>query len=212
MERNKFGLNIITPMLLFLMALAGCSGVKSEMDKSANLQTFKTFAWKAPDVKTENPLYKGDLIDNTIKQSIESELANRGMSRDDVNPDIYVLYHSYTQTSQGTGYSPLYSGYAPIYYTPMGYGVGYGWGYGFSSATYPYGYTFGGYPAPYFYTQETLTIDFIDAKSNKVVWRGSIDSDVTDTTHIDKTLSKDVHAIMKKYSENSDGKMIKHHI
>jgi hypothetical protein len=213
MKRNKFDINIIAPLLLFLMALVGCSGVKSEMDKSANLGNFKTYSWKAPDVKTDNPLYKSDLIDSSMKQSIERELANKGLIRNDQNPDIYILYHTYTQPMQAGsssfyGYAPIVPGYSSIY-GPMGYGgLGYSYGYGGYGFGYPYSY----YPNSYLYTQETLIIDFIDAKTNKVVWRGSTNSDVTDISHINKQHAKEVHAIIKKYSENSEGKMIKHHV
>jgi hypothetical protein len=207
-KRKKVVINLITPLLLFLMALAGCSGVKSEMDKSANLGNFKSYSWKDPDVKTDNPLYKSNLIDNSIKQNIENELANKGMRRDDQNPDIYVLYHSYIQTLQQTsgavyGYPPM-TGYSSTY-GPMGYGgLGSGYGYGdYNSFTYPTSYA---------NARETFIIDFIDAKTNKVIWRGSTDSEVSDVSHIDKRHAKEVHAIIKKYSENSEGRMVKHHI
>jgi hypothetical protein len=211
MERKKFEINIIIPLLLFIIALAGCSGVKTEMDRTTNISTFKTYSWKAPDIKNDDSLYNNAMIDNTIKENIESELAQKGLSRKDQNPDIYVQYHTYTRTTQAPGavcaYMPAYT--SPLY-GPVGY-AGYNYCY---SAPYLYnGYAFGfGYPAPYFYTQETLIIDLIDAKTNKVVWRGSVDRELSDVTHIDKVFAKEVHAIMKKYSENTEGKMVKHHL
>jgi hypothetical protein len=213
MERKKFDFkkNITVPVLLLLMALVGCSGVKSEMDKSADLRSFKSFAWKASDIKTGNPLYKGDIVDKAIKENVESELAQKGLSRNDENPDVYIQYHTYSQSTQQPAvsvYGPAVSiyGYTPLlpaYTSPLGYSYGYG--------DYAYGHGFG-YPPPYIYTQETLIIDLIDAKTNKVIWRGSTERNATDAYHIDKQLAKEVHDIMKKYSENSEGKMVKHHV
>ncbi|MFL5729774.1 MAG: DUF4136 domain-containing protein [Cytophagaceae bacterium] len=183
------------------------------MDKSTDLGSYKTYSWKEPEVKTENPVYTSDLIDQNIRENVEKELALKGMVHNDQNPDIYVQYHTYTQTLQQTssvlyGY-PAYTGYSSMY-GPMGYGgFGSSYGYGYMGSSWGYG----GYymPSNYTTTQETLVLDFIDAKTNKLVWRGSIDEDVTNTSHIDKQMEKGVHSIMKKFPESGNGTMVKHH-
>jgi hypothetical protein len=174
-------------ILLFLAVLSSCSRVQTNMDKSVNVSGYKTYSWKEPDVKSDNPLYKSDLIDKAIKENVENELAQRGLVHNDQNPDIYILYHTYVQNVQRT-YGGYYGGPYGYYGSPW-YGYGYGLGYGYG----------GLWPSTYTSTEETLILDFIDSHTNKLVWRGSTKDDVTNVSKIEKTLQKDVHAIMKKY-------------
>jgi hypothetical protein len=197
-------INIVLVLPVFLAFLSSCSSVSTNFDKSVNLSGYRTYAWKEPDVKADNPVYKGDLIDKAIKENVESELARKGLIHNDQNPDLYIVYHSYVQNVQRT--AGTYGPYGPYgFYGPYGsYGpntwYGYGYGYGYSGAYY--------WPSTYTATEETLALDFIDSHTNKLVWRGSMKDDVTNVSKIEKTLQKDVHAIMKKYPGTS-GAMVK---
>jgi hypothetical protein len=191
--------NIIGVLLAFLTVLSSCSRVSTNMDKSVNVSAFKSYSWKEPDIKVDNPVYKSDLIDQAIKQNVEKELAQKGLIHNDQNPDLYIVYHTYVQNVQRTyGNYGYYGGY------PYGfYGSPYGWN-SFGS----YGYTgFGGgyLPGSYTVAEETLVLDFIDSHTNKLVWRGSTMDDVTNVSKIEKTLQKDVHSIMKKYPGSFGG-------
>jgi hypothetical protein len=187
--------NVITVILAFLAGLSSCSTVSTNMDKSVNVSTYKNYSWKEPDVKSDNPLYKSDLIDQAIKGNVENELAKKGLIHNEQSPDLYVQYHTYVQNVQrtyGNYYGPYgYSG------SPYGfYGSPYSWygmggGYGFGGSSYG--------TNTYNSTEETLVLDFIDSHTNKLVWRGSTKDDVTNVSKIEKTLQKDVHAIMKKF-------------
>jgi hypothetical protein len=244
MERKKMNFNILTSLLLLFMALAGCSRVNTTADKSANLSNYRTYSWIEPELRAENPLYKGDLIDQSIRESVENELAQKGMVRDDVSPDVYVKYSTFAETKHGyTGpsynYHQFYGGYAPMGLTygpspivtstsvqappiaapgttvtpeaPVNSGAivapgsvySYGFGdYGYMSGA---GYMSSAYPArAYSYTEETLILDFIDASTDKVVWRGSIANEVRDTKDIDKQMEKGVHSIMKKFGDDAE--------
>jgi hypothetical protein len=181
---------------VLIAALSACSTVSTNMDKSVNVSSYKTYAWKEPDVKSDNPIYKGDLVDKAIKDNVQSELAQKGIVENKQNPDLYIVYHTYVEKAQRTYTNNFNSGF---YGSTFGYpyswgGPGYFGYYGFSPSTY------GGYwPSTYSTTEETLVLDFIDSHTNKLVWRGSTKDDVSNVSHLEKTLQKDVHAIMKKY-------------
>lgn len=51
----------------------------------------------------------------------------------------------------------------------------------------------------YYYTEGTLIIDVIDAKTNEHVWRGLVKGNVTDVKALQKSIDKGVKAIIKKY-------------
>jgi hypothetical protein len=204
MERKIINFNVITPLLLLLVVLMGCSRVNTSKDKSASLNTYKTYSWKKPDVKSDNPLYKGDLIDQSIRESLENELSQKGMVRDDENPDVYVKYHTLIENKQGVtsaGYTPFFG---PMGYFGPGSGFGYGGGYYGGYYNNYYGYGTWSNPIPYTYTEETLILDFIDAKTDRVVWRGSIANDVTDASDLDEKMEESVHSIVKKFRDDQE--------
>jgi hypothetical protein len=190
-------------MLAAVLSISGCAPrASSSLNSNAgNLNNYKTFAWLPADIQTNNPKYKGDIIDSKIKSDVDQELRNRGLVevQENQNPDLLLTYHVYTENRQqvsGGYYGGFYPGFGwGGYYGGWGYG---GWGYGF--------------PSVYNYTQGTLILDLIDGKSQKVVWRGSIDGDITNTRKLDKRIDKGVHAIMKKYPITGDKKEAKHNI
>jgi hypothetical protein len=177
-------------MLAALLSIGGCGPrVSSSLNESAgDVRNGKTFAWLPPDIQTNNPKYSGDIIDNKIKTEVNEELGQRGLTevKEEQNPDLLVAYHVYTENRQqvtGGYYGGFYPGYGwGGYYGGWGYG---GWGYGA--------------PSVYNYTEGTLILDVIDSKSKKVIWRGAIDGDVTNTKKLDKRIDKGVESIMEEF-------------
>ena len=89
--------------------------VSYDYDKTANFASFKTYALK-DGTKVGQPL-----IDDRIVAAIEAELAAKGLTKSDANPDVFVVYHvAFDKQKDISTYSSGYAG---------GYG-GYGWGYG----------------------------------------------------------------------------------
>jgi hypothetical protein len=113
--------NILIMLLAFVAFLSACSTVSTNLDKSANLSSYKTYAWKEADVKADNPVYKGELIDRTIRENVERELSERGLRHDEQNPDLYIVYHTYVENVQRT-YGNYYGGPAFYGYPYYGYG------------------------------------------------------------------------------------------
>jgi hypothetical protein len=193
-------------MLAALLSFSGCAPkASSSLNSSAgNLSNYRTFAWLPADVQTNNPKYKGDIIDSKIKSSVRSELESRGLMEvpDNQNPDLLLGYHVYTENKQQMtgGYYGGYPGWGG-YYGLGGwgsyYGPGWGWGYGFSS------------PSIYNYTEGTLILDVMDNRTKQVVWRGSIDGDVTNTKKLDKKIEKGVEAIMEDFPIKGSGSNVK---
>ena len=182
--------------LFFAILLGACSRVSTNVDKSANFGVYKTYAWVEPDIKVDNPLYKSDLIDRDIKRDVSAELAKRGIVESDNDPDLLLEYHTFTQQKQqiyGSYYGYPYGGMYPY----GGFGMGYGYG-GFGA--------FGG-PSVYTYNSGTLILDFTDSHNHQLIWRGSINGDVTNVRKLGKDVDKAVHAIMKKYPLTEKGEI-----
>ncbi|MDJ1481122.1 DUF4136 domain-containing protein [Cytophagaceae bacterium YF14B1] len=187
---------VIVPMLGLLIWLGGCAGsqVVTDQSRDVDLSKYRTFQFADVDNTnkgSENPLFENEIIEQNLHASIARELTDRGMQQTTSNPDVKVAYHTYTEKKRSTGNN----------YYPMMYG-GWGWRY------YPWGIS----PFPYAgrqsytYTEGTLIIDIIDARTNQLAWRGSIAGTVDNPRTLNRQVEKAVIAIFKKYpvSEESD--------
>jgi len=182
MKSKKY--KYVWSLVLALLA-TGCA--VTDIDRSANFQSYKTFAWGEASIEVKNPLYRGELIDKEIKSTIRSEFAKRGISLTNKTPDFLVNYQTYTEDKQRT----LGSNFGYPFYYPFGF-YGFRWGmpyYGYGGA-YPQGSSS--------YTEGTLIIDIVDGKTKESVWRGSVSSELS-STRLAKQIDKGVKTIMKKY-------------
>jgi hypothetical protein len=196
-RRKKMKIHILI-LFAALLGFAACSpNASSSINSSAdNFRNYKTFAWQPPDIQTDNPKYSGEMVDTEIKGNVRSELQARGLQEvpENQNPDLLITYHIYTQNKQ-----QISGGYYGGYYPGWGWGGYYGgWGYG------GIGYYS---PSVYNYTEGTLILDVKDARTNSMVWRGSIDGDVTNARKLDKRIDKGVHSIMEEFPIKEDGRI-----
>ena len=142
--------------------------------------SFKTYAHK-DGTEVGQPL-----IDDRIIAAIDAELAAKGLTKSESNPDVFVVYHTAFDKQQDI--STYSSGYAG------GYGR-YGWGYG------------GGWAGGTSTTQVrdilvgTLVIDIADAKKNQLAWRGMGVKEV-DTQAKPEKRDKSINNAMKKIFKN----------
>lgn len=171
---------IVLALALALMpALAAAQKITYDFDKTAPFATYHKYSWKQG-TPTNNAL-----IDNRLIAAIEEQLAAKGMTKDDNDPDVFVLFHmAFDQQKDISSYStgPMYGGY--------GYGWGGGWGATSTNVR----------------VREilvgTLAVDLIDAKKKEVVWRGlgtkEIDTNAKPEKR-DSNIKKAVAKIFKNY-------------
>ena len=165
-------------------ALAMAQKTTYDFDKTANFAALKTYAHK-DGTKVGQPL-----IDARIVAAIDAQMAAKGFTKADANPDAFVVYHiAFDKEKDISTFSSGYGG---------GYG-GYGWGYG------------GGWGGGTTSTQirdilvGTLVIDIADAKAGgkgQMVWRGigvkEIDTQAKPEKR-DKNINSAVEKIFKNY-------------
>lgn len=197
MEVKKIMINRLSICLAVAMMLLLGSCAVTDMSHEVDFNTYRTFGFSTADVQVHNPAYKSGLISSKIRKDIKAEFEKRGLVYTKDNPDLLVNYTTFTQDKQQN-----WAGYG-------GYPMMYGWGWRgpmFWGYPYPYmGYgPYGGYGYPYHYTEGTLIIDVIDAKSNEQVWRGLVKGNVNDIKALSKSIDKGVKAIMKKYPGSTD--------
>jgi hypothetical protein len=152
--------------VLMLPAVASAQKVNVDFDPSANFAKYKTYAW------TEGTPSPNPLGDQRTHESVDQQMAAKGLTKATSNPDIVIATHVVAKEEKeliSTGY---------------GYGAGY-YRYGGGMTT----------TSVQTYIQGTLVLDVYDAATKKLVWRGTASDTVSDkaeknTKKVNKALEK----------------------
>jgi hypothetical protein len=154
---------ILTVLAVSSLVLVGCATIQvsEDFDRRAPFTTYKTFDWMpAPAKMPENAraaIDRNPLLGKRIQDITDEILADKGLTLAKESPDILINYY--------VGFRER------IDITGWGYWYGPRWGY-----YWPY---LGPYD-DYTYTQGTLVLDFVDAKTHELVWRGIADKALYD--------------------------------
>lgn len=188
---------------LLLVWLSACtSAVTVEQQPGVNFNKYRSFAWADTEVKTQgdqNPLLNSPIAQSRIRQAITSELAKRGILETDRNPDFYLTTHIFVEQAERTVTNPPPAGFSYPYLVR--------WRGGLIPVNYGYWYS----PAYYQttrteqYREGTLVLDFIDAKSNNLVWRGSMADPVDDPARLGRQFAESAKDILEKFPKEKTG-------
>lgn len=161
--------NILLAGAAALSLLAGCASgptIRSNVDPSANLSSYKTFMF-AEKTGTDRPDYKTP-ITSYFKEAIRREMEARGYRYVESGPaELMINFNANAQENVDVRTTP---------------GSGYGYGYGY------YGYRGGLYGATAFppevqtvrYKTGTANVDVVDLSKKQVVWEGIAEARLTD--------------------------------
>ena len=169
----------ITIAIALAPAIASAQKTTYDFDKSASFALFRSYSMQ------EGTPTKNALIDKRIVAAIETQLAAKGFVRNDVSPDVMVLFHvAFDEQKDISSFSsgPMYGGY------------GYGWGGGWGTTTTDVRVRD--------ILVGTLAIDMVDARKKEVVWRGLGTKEINTTAKPEKrdeNISKAVEKIFKNY-------------
>ncbi|HXV76226.1 MAG TPA: DUF4136 domain-containing protein [Candidatus Polarisedimenticolaceae bacterium] len=149
-------------IVLMLAVLAGppalAQKITIDYDKDFRGKV-ETFAWYEHDNEATSLAVQNPLVHSRIVNAIEHFLTTIGLREvgPDATPDLLVTYH--TSSTQEVEYNTTNFGYGYPggWYSPYGYG----WGGGASTTTATT------------YQRGTLVLDAWDAKTEKLIWRGT---------------------------------------
>lgn len=139
--------------------------VRVNWSKKAAFSDYKTFQW-VPSKNSNHPFYRQD-----VGHYLTQELQKKHLKQVSANPDLIVTYHYLTQEmmdaqTTGFGNGGFGDGFGYGYGDWGGWGMGDGMGGMSQSTTTEVPVTMG-----------ILTIDMIDAKTKKIIWRGQASTD-----------------------------------
>lgn len=168
-------------LLVCLGFLSGCSpiyGVKYDYNMQADFSVYKSYDWMpVPDKAGIN-----DLVVDRIKKAVDSELSAKGLNKASQNPDFLIAEHLGKQDKVEVD----------------------SWGYGYYNPRLAYR---GGFWGPdnvstYHYKEGVLILDFVDAGSKKLFWRGSAKARIQNVDAPEKSeklIYEAVKKILAKY-------------
>ena len=171
---------LIAGLLLICGATVSAQDIKYNYLRGTDFSKYKTYKW----VKVSNAQYPNSILDEQIMQAIDSQLALKGLSKTEDNPDLYVIYQvAINQERQWNSYST-----GGDYWGWGGWG---GWG-GLSTTTV---------------TSKTINIgtlncDLYDVSIKKQVWRGEASKTLgsgKDPEKVQKNINKAMAKLFKKY-------------
>ena len=130
---------------LSLVLLCGCApNIAVDYDKSADFSRYRTYGWgKGTPAKTPG-------LDPQIVNAIDGQLARKGLTKTDGDPDLMVTYHAATHEEIDYNEAAYGSGYGPAYGSPISVSS----------------------DEPVIVKVGTVVVDMYDTKNKRNVWHG----------------------------------------
>jgi hypothetical protein len=160
--------------MALLSACGSSVSVNHDYDNQADFAALKSFAWvnvpttAVGDVRSAQE--RNSLLDKRIKSAVGNELTAKGYLMNESAPDFLLLYHTGAEDK--------------INVTDWGYG-------------YPGPYWYGRNVSVYQYTQGTLIVDIIDAKTKQLIWRGTAEGTIDPDASTEKREARLNEAVAK---------------
>lgn len=163
-------------------ATSTAQSVRVNWNKSAPFSDYKTYEW-IPSKNDNHPFYR-----QYVGEYVNYNLKKKGLRQvsADQSPDLLVTYHFLTQEMMDTETNGFGTG---------GWG-GWGWGWGMGMGGM-YDTTTTQVPR----TMGLLTIDIIDARTRKIVWRGQATEDnvIKNSKGEEKDVAKSVRKMLDHF-------------
>lgn len=173
-------LSLLAGLLLASCAVASAQDIRFNYMPGTDFSKYKTYKW----VKIPNAQYPNSILDQQIMQAIDTQLATKGLSKTEDNPDLYVTYQAaVNQEKQWNSYSTGGD--------MWGWGGWGGWGGMSTTTTTSQTINIG-----------TLSCDIYDVSQKKQVWRGDATKTLgsgKDPAKVSKNLNKAMAKLFKKY-------------
>jgi hypothetical protein len=158
-------------MLFFLTSASFARQVKTDYDRTANFDQYKTYSWQK--VATKDPLWA-----DRIKRDVDAALTAKGWTHVPEGGNISLVAMGVTTTQEALN----------TYYNSFGGGRRFGGGFATATTT------------PEVYRVGTLMLEMVDTQTKKLVWRGSASDTLSNKSDKNiKNLDKGVQKMLKDF-------------
>lgn len=179
MKRRIFGLTVGVAALAIASGCAVPMSVSSHVDRTLNFSQYRTFDWGPADALPTGDarLDRDPFFKDHVQGAVERGLSTRGMElASSGTPDLLIHYHTNITERIDVNKADRAHGYC-------------------RSADCP--------PESIWYEAGTLVLDFMDARTNTLVWRGwaqnSVEDMLNDRDKMAKTIDQAVTEMLRQY-------------
>ena len=169
--------SVLGLVLGLLIGSAAAQSVQSDFDRTFQFSNLKTFSFAVQRRGATDPLATDSLNDGRIRTGLESQLIANGFRIETEKADFVIAYYVTTKNK-------------------------------LSVQDYGYG------PPRWFgsrdirvnqYSEGTLMVDFIDTRTNQVIWRGRA-SGTLEMKGVDKKISKSTEKLVNQFVKDATKK------
>lgn len=173
----------ILAALAACLLVTGCSqyDINYDYDVESNFSAYRTYSWIPMTINegatsATAAAQSNTLLDSRIRSAVNTNMATKGFTVDEQNPDILVVYHTGMQNKvEVTDYGYTYAGSY--------------WGWAGNNVDV------------YSYTEGTLLVDLVDAKTKKLAWRGSA-SGVIEPGNSPEKITENINNVVRQIFAN----------
>ena len=183
--------SILSSTLAAIFVFASCTTASHiEVAPGVSFANYKTFGF-ASDTGAKNPnRADNEIVDNNIKNFISADLEKQGWKETDQQPDVLVDYNVVVEKAVRQQTDPMYPyPYSSYFYSPWRHRMAYYYSPAFLGGYHTYNVPF---------KQGTLTVNMIDAKTNKLIWQGWTKGEVDSKNVTTNEMKGDVKSIFSK--------------
>lgn len=177
-----------------VFAACGSSGPTAK-DDLKKLESYKSYAYLPNKDTIISRDYDNYAIQETIIETINANMTEEGYVLDKRQPDVLVHVHPMFDEEIAVNANPVYTNYA--YYRP-----------GFYIGPYYKDYMYDNYftvqrvDGPHVeqipYRERSIVIDFIDRRSNEILWRGT-STETIETRRLQREIRQYIDEIFKAF-------------
>ncbi len=192
---NKLKLFITTiTAAAFLMSCG--SGSNISKDSARKLKNYDTYSYLPNQDTILNRDYDNDRVHEVIISTINNNMSSEDFAIDNRQPDVLIYVHTMFDEKVDVNANPVYTNFS--YYRP-----------GLYIGPYYEDYTYENYftiqrigaddavkQLPY--KEKSIVIDFIDRRTNQILWRGTADEEIG-SRRLERDLRNYVDEIFKKF-------------
>ncbi len=192
-------MRILKISLLFLLTafiFVSCgSSEQTAKDDQRKLSGYNSYAYLPNKDTIMSRQYDNEMIQSTIISTVNANMQDEGYTLNKMNPDVLVYIHPMFDEKVEVNANPVYTNFS--YYRPDFYIGPY-----YKDYMYDNYFTIQRVDGPRIsqvpYKEKTIVIDFIDRRSNEILWRGTTDESITDR-RMQRSIRQYVDDIFKKF-------------
>ena len=178
----------------FMLTSCGSSG-PSAKDDAKKLSNYDTYAYIPNKDTILSRDYDNNSIQQTIISTVDANMKEKGYQLDKLHPDVLVYVHTMFDPKVAVNANPVYTNYS--YYRPGFYIAPY-----YKDNIYENYFTIQRIDGPRVqqvsYKERTVVIDFIDRKTNEILWRGTTNETI-EKRRLDREIRDYIDEIFKSF-------------